>query len=150
MSSSVVWLQNQNLYSVVRLPEPNLITVVSLLSQKLNFVVWLPNSKSCSVINFLIQTTCFEITNSNLSNTTRFTLLDSLLQKVTTREIQIETCLIQQSLFCLVSSYLLLGIFVLIYLAWSITSTILCPCYSFIYKWFIFVILRFILTWWCI
>ena len=52
---------------------------------------------------FLIfQKRGFEIVNINFSNTTKLLLLDSLLQEVTIEEIQIATCLIWQSLFCLI------------------------------------------------
>ena len=44
----------------------------------------------------------FFFTNINLSNTTKLTLLDSLLQEVTVTEIQIATCLIQPSFYCLI------------------------------------------------
>ena len=44
-------------------------------------------------------------TNINLSNTTKLTLLDSLLQEVTVTEIQIATCLIRPSLHCLIHFY---------------------------------------------
>ena len=55
------------------------------------------------VTDFLIfQKRGFEGTNSNLSNTTKFILLDSLLEEVTAQEIQIATCLIRISLYCLI------------------------------------------------
>ena len=39
---------------------------------------------------------------SNLSNTTKLILLESLLQEVMTRETQLATCLIRPSLYCLI------------------------------------------------
>ena len=55
-----------------------------------------------SVLDFVIfQKRGFEIINLNLSNTTKLILLDSLLQEVTMVEIQIATCLIRPSLYCL-------------------------------------------------
>ena len=60
-----------------------------------------------SVINKLSTLTApsmidFFFTNINLSNMTKLTLLDSLLQEVTVTEIQIATCLIRPSLHCLI------------------------------------------------
>ena len=60
-----------------------------------------------SVINKLSTLTVpsminFFFTNINLSNMTKLTLLDSLLQEVTVTEIQIATCLIRPSLHCLI------------------------------------------------
>ena len=60
-----------------------------------------------SVINKLSTLTApsminFFFTNINLSNTTKLTLLDSLLQEVTVTEIQIAICLIRPSFHCLI------------------------------------------------
>ena len=56
--------------------------------------------------SFLIfQKRGFESANSNLSNTTKLTLHDLLLQEFTAEKFQIATCLIWPSLYCLIHFY---------------------------------------------